>query len=256
MTAMTQGVIFLGTRQVGRRCLEILLAQRAALGLEVVEVVTKRPANAYLARNADLAAVASAAGIPVAEDLAPSGSPVEFILSVQHERVLSPDQLARVTRLAVNLHMAPLPEYRGAGQVSFAILNNESEFGTTLHLMEARVDAGGILAQRRFAIAADWTVQDLYEKTVEESVMMFTENLAPMMRGELRPRLQSEFQSGRPLRFYRRSDLPAHKQLNLQWPLERIDRTVRAFDMPGYEPAYVMFGNRRLYVRTRDLLAG
>jgi methionyl-tRNA formyltransferase len=59
----------------------------------------------------------------------------------------------------------PLPDYRGAGQYSFAILNDDREFGTTFHFMVPEVDAGAILGQRRFAIEPAWTVQDLYEKT-------------------------------------------------------------------------------------------
>jgi len=253
---MTRRVIFLGTRPVGRRCLEILLARAAALDCEVIQVVTRQPANPYLAQGADVAAVAARAGIPVASDLDPAGPRVEILLSIEHEDILTSDQLARASEQAINLHMSPLPDYRGAGQCSFAILNQDREFGTTLHLMEPRVDAGGILAQRRFAIDPDWTVKELYEKTANESVLLVEENLKAMIHGKLRPRPQGEFPGDLPRRFYKRSDIPKYKEIDPTWPIERIDRTVRAFDMPGYEPAYIQFGSRRLYMRTKDLSVG
>ena len=120
-------IIFLGTRAVGRRCLEILLKQAVALDCEVVEVVTKLPANPYLAEGTDPADVAIRAGIPVKSDFDPEGSPVHVLLSIEYGDILTPGQLARASEQAINLHMAPLPDYRGAGQCSFAILNEERE---------------------------------------------------------------------------------------------------------------------------------
>jgi len=161
---MSCKVIFLGTRPVGYHCLEYLLSRQSELDFEVVEVVTNLAENAFL--SADLGALAKGAGVSVAADFAPVGPSVDLLISVQHENVLTAAQLDRSSGQAVNLHMAPLPEYRGAGQFSFAILNGEKRFGTTLHAMETKVDAGPILAQQRFEIAPHWTVKDLYEHKI------------------------------------------------------------------------------------------
>lgn len=251
---MIRKIIFLGTRTVGRKCLEILLKQAAALDCEVVEVVTNQPANPYLAHGPKVADVAMDAGIPVKSRLETTGTPVHILLSVECEVVLTASQLARASEQAINLHMGPLPDYRGAGQCSFAILNGEVEFGTTLHLMVSKVDAGPILIRKIFPMHPDWNVQDLYENTVDESVRLFAENLPKMIRGQLKPILQSEFPDSCPRRFFKRSELSKYKKIEIGWSLEKIDRTVRAFDMPGHEPAYIQFQDRRLYMRTRDLV--
>ena len=132
-------------------------------------------------------------GFPVPRQFDPAGPPVDLLLSIEYEHILTAVQLARASGNAINLHMSPLPDYRGAGQCSFAILNQEKEFGTTFHFMVAKVDAGAILAQQRFAIEPAWTVQDLYEKTTEELILLFKENLAPLIHGQLAPQQQCDF---------------------------------------------------------------
>ena len=61
--------------------------------------------------------------------------------------------------------MAPLPEYKGCNQFSFAIIDEVNEFGTTIHEIEASIDSGPIIAEKRFFINNNLWVKDLYELT-------------------------------------------------------------------------------------------
>ena len=65
--------------------------------------------------------------------------------------------------------MAPLPEYRGCNQFSFAIVDGKKEFGTTLHKMEEGIDNGDIIAESRFDIPENCFVKELYELTYKTS---------------------------------------------------------------------------------------
>ena len=53
---------------------------------------------------------------------------------------------------AINFHDAPLPKYAGLHVTSWAIQNQESQFGVTWHEMSPTFDAGGILAQTIFSL--------------------------------------------------------------------------------------------------------
>jgi methionyl-tRNA formyltransferase len=48
----------------------------------------------------------------------------------------------------LNIHTSLLPKYRGPAPVLWAIRNGDPETGLTIHRMDARFDAGPILAQR------------------------------------------------------------------------------------------------------------
>src|SRR3989344_2919632 len=50
----------------------------------------------------------------------------------------------------INAHGSYLPEYRGAAQYFWYLLNNHSQFGVTLHYMNTGLDTGNIIIQQKF----------------------------------------------------------------------------------------------------------
>jgi methionyl-tRNA formyltransferase len=110
---------------------------------------------------------ASALGVPIFTDVSLEGvestittcRPDCTVISSYH-RIL-PARLMSHGRF-VNVHYAPLPEYRGRANVNWAIINGEPEAAITIHALALSVDSGNILYQKRLAIGADDTVTDLY----------------------------------------------------------------------------------------------
>ncbi len=245
-----KSILLLGGKQVGVSCFKHVLEHDESWGMSTVGIVAAQPRNPG-ERNHDLAELASRHGIPYYEDFPNELEGVDFLVSVQYHRVLSHREIEKARCLAVNLHMAPLPEYRGANQFSFAILNNEKEFGTTLHEMIPQVDAGDILVERRFRVEDDWSAKALYDKTVEESMKMFSEHIEEVLRMTIKGQPQRGVRRERPRYFYRKRDIEGFKEVDLHWPLEKIDRHVRAFDFPGFEPAYVLLEGQKIYLSRR-----
>lgn len=77
---------------------------------------------------------------------------ISFIVCNIVEEILNAEHIGHAKNIALNLHMAPLPEYRGCNQFSFAIADNKKEFGTTIHKMDTGIDHGNILFEKRFPI--------------------------------------------------------------------------------------------------------
>ena len=73
--------------------------------------------------------------IRVFDDIPDDVSNIDFLVSIQYHRKLRKSQLQLAKKKAINLHMAPLPEYRDQINFTYAILNGEKEFGTTIHEM-------------------------------------------------------------------------------------------------------------------------
>ena len=68
--------------------------------------------------------------------------------------------LARLGYGAFNFHPGP-PSYPGWAPAHFALYNQATEFGATVHVMVERVDAGPIIEAEMFAIPADISVLGL-----------------------------------------------------------------------------------------------
>ena len=74
---------------------------------------------------------------------------------------------ALATKAAMNFHSSYLPEYRG-GNITYApLINGEKTSGITAHILTEQLDAGPIIAQKRFYIESRETVRSL---TLKRSV--------------------------------------------------------------------------------------
>lgn len=240
----TKKVVFLGAKPIGYYCFEHLLQQRIKLDIEVTALLTgSRKAFgshhdlAELAHKEDIKLLSSLDDIP----------PCDIIYSVQHHEILKPEHIARARQSAVNLHMAPLPEYRGCNQFSFAIIDGQTEFGTTIHRIDARIDHGDILFQRRFAIPANCWVQQLYDLTLNESVSMFKESLEAVIRNNLDPMPQSLLEQDFGTSLHYRNEIDDLKIIDLSWDKEKIERHIRATSMPGFDPPYSLIGDKKVF---------
>lgn len=73
-------------------------------------------------------------------------------------RLLTPATLARVTCPVINYHAGICPAYRGMNGGYFALATGDHQnFGSTVHLVDAGVDTGGILYQQRLVPASSDT---------------------------------------------------------------------------------------------------
>lgn len=62
---------------------------------------------------------------------------------------------------ALNVHLAPLPAYRGRHPLQWALINGEKTFGITIHDMTDGYDAGPIRWQGEVDIEDGWSAREL-----------------------------------------------------------------------------------------------
>lgn len=237
-------LVFLGTKPIGYQCLEYLLAQQERLQVDITGLLTRR--RKEFGGADDLAALAEKNNIP----LLPSLDDIpecDIIYSIQHHEILKSRHIARARQIAVNLHMAPLPEYRGCNQFSFAILDGKKEFGTTIHAIDAGVDHGDILFQKRFPIPDHCWVNDLYERTFDASLKLFQQTLGHVISGNYNPVPQAVLEARYGTSTHYRHEINEIKQVDLSWDAEKIQRHIRATYMPGFEPPFFLLDGKKMY---------
>lgn len=243
-----KSILFLGSKPIGYQCLEYLLSVQDNLNVAVTGVLTQ--VRKEFRGSHDLAALAAAHGIPVIRSLEELPA-CDIIYSVQYHEILKQQHIDKAVQIAVNLHMAPLPEYRGCNQFSFAIIDGKAEFGATLHQIDTRIDHGDILAEKRFPIPEHCWVDELYRLTAEASLVLFKESLDMLVAGQYILIPQHGLVPDRGTSTHYRKDIAALKQIDLAWPADKIDRHIRATYMPGFEPPYAILGSRKIYFSTQ-----
>jgi len=236
----------MGAKEVGARCFEVLLEAMEAGEAEIVGVLT-RPTK--LDEGLSVEEFCEEYNLPRLESLDEylALPEVDVTISVQHDQILKKPHLEKPSDVAVNLHMAPLPEYRGCNQFTFAILDDANWFGTTIHVMEENIDAGDILFERRFRIPDNCWVEELYDQTVQESSDLFGEVLSDLLKGNYTRTPQEDLVDERGTTYHYRDEIEKVKKIDLSWDAERIQRHVRATAMPGFEQPYTVIAGQKVH---------
>jgi methionyl-tRNA formyltransferase len=244
VSALKKSVVFLGSKPIGYQCLQHLIDVKQALGVEIAGVLTQ--ARKEFGGSNDLAALAADNNIPLILSL-DEMPPCDIIYSVQYHQILKQHHIDKARQIAVNLHMAPLPEYRGSNQFSFAIVEGKTEFGTTIHRIDTRIDHGELLFEKRFPIPVNCWVSELYRLTEAASLALFKESLRAIVTGEYTLTPQRELAGSRGTALHFRKEMAELKQIDLSWDAEKIARHIRATAMPGFEPPYTIIDGQRVY---------
>lgn len=237
-------VIFLGSKPIGYECFAHLVAKREELGIEIIGLLTQ-PRKEF-GEGHDLAALAAENGITVFNTLDDMPE-CDILYSVQYHELLKAHHIGKAKQVAVNLHMAPLPEYRGSNQFSFAIIEQKKEFGTTIHIMKPGVDNGDILFQKRFPIPEDCWVNDLYDLTFKASLNLFRQTISHVIGGKYNTVAQDLLVNKYGTSMHYRNEMKALKVIDLKWDKEKIQRYIRATSMPGFEPPYCFIDGEKIY---------
>lgn len=241
-------ILFLGSKPIGYKCLDFLLQNAATLQCEVAGVLSNE--NQRFDNLLSIRKLTRNYGIPFIEELDAilEMKDIDFIISVQYHLILHQKHIDIANQMAINLHMAPLPEYRGCNQFSFAIFNQARTFGTTLHRLESGIDDGAIIAERRFKMENGQEVKPLYDKTFEESVFLFEENIGKILSGNYTLNNQANLIETRGLNTYYRKDISQLKEIDLNDSADVITRKVRATAMPGFEPPFAIVDGKKYYI--------
>lgn len=240
---MRKRIVFLGSKPIGYNCFSYLLSEKDRLNIEVSGLLTQ--ARKEFGDN-DLTALAGEYNVPVIAELKELPE-CDILYSVQYHEILKAEHINKARQIAVNLHMAPLPEYRGSNQFSYAIIENKTEFGTTIHRMDTRIDHGDIMFQKRFSIPANCWINDLYELTYDASLTLFRDTLADIVNNNYSLTPQSNLETLYGTSLHYRTEIAELKKIDLNWDSSKIERHIRATSMSGFEPPYCIINNEKVY---------
>lgn len=85
----------------------------------------------------------------------------------------------------INVHASLLPKYRGATPIQSALLNGEKETGITIMKMNEKLDAGGILSQKKINILDNENSETLFNKISSLSPELLTKTLIDFFEGKI-----------------------------------------------------------------------
>lgn len=170
---------------------------------------------------------------------------------------LFPKKLVEKENLKIiNFHNALLPAYPGRNAPSWVIFMGEKETGITWHYVNAGVDEGNIIIQKRCAIDADVKAYELAEQLMRLAYEAFLECFDAILQERAEAKVQ-HFDAGR--RMYRSSEVPADGFFEMKEEPARIYRLLRSLDYGKngiFPPAQTVIDGKRAEVLRYRKVAG
>ena len=113
-----------------------------------------------------------------------AGGP-EWVASAGFMRILGPRFLSRFPDRVLNTHPALLPSFPGAHAVRDALAHGVTVTGCTVHLVDAGVDTGPVIAQRAVDVLPGDTETELHERIKTHERSLLVDALTAAARGRI-----------------------------------------------------------------------
>lgn len=151
----------------------------------------------------------------------------------------------------INCHAGKLPFYRGRNILSWALINDEKEFGITVHYVDEGIDTGDVILQRCYPICDADDYATLLERAYEGCADTLYDAIKAIQRDEVRPIAQSSIH---PLGFYCSVRQEGDERLDWNQGSRDVFNFVRAICRPGPQ-ARTFLGEREIRIGKVEYLA-
>lgn len=132
----------------------------------------------------------------------------------------------------INCHAGKLPLYRGRNILNWALINDETEFGITVHYVDEGIDTGDIILQNCHPITDNDDYSSLLQRAYKECANILYDAIKLIQSGKVKPIIQSDIDE---LGFYCVARKEGDERLCWNQKSRDIFNFVRAICRPGPE---------------------
>ena len=130
----------------------------------------------------------------------------------------------------INCHAGKLPFYRGRNVLNWVLINDEKEFGITVHFVDEGIDTGDIILQKSFQITDQDDYKTLLEKAYSECANILYDSLLLFRKGDVKTQKQNKIH---PIGFYCNERKKGDEIINWNQKSREIFNFIRAICKPG-----------------------
>ncbi len=171
-------------------------------------------------------------------------------LSCRFGKIIKKEVIDVFNKGIINMHGGLLPEFAGLYSCNFSVLYGAEKGGGTLHYIDEGIDTGDILRRCEFDIEDGDTGYTVFQKTQKVLFENMMEIIPLVLEDKIEAYPMKELvEKGYESRYFNKSSIFSYKEIKPEMSEEELLRTVRAFDFPGYEPAYMVINEQKVYLR-------
>jgi methionyl-tRNA formyltransferase len=150
----------------------------------------------------------------------------------------------------INCHAGKLPFYRGRNILNWVLINDEKEFGITVHYIDEGIDTGDIILQRTFPITDEDNYKTLLDLSYKECASILYDAIKIIQSGIINPIKQKDIH---PVGFYCGIRSDGDEIINWNNSSRDIFNFVRALCYPG-PIARTFFNNEEIKINKAKII--
>ena len=158
----------------------------------------------------------------------------------------------------INCHAGKLPFYRGRNILNWALINDEKEFGITVHFIDEGIDTGDIILQRTYPISDEDTYETLLNLAYVECATILYDAIKLFQTDEVQALKQ---ESIHPVGLYCGRRCMGDEIINWQQSSRDLYNFIRSICSPGPRATTSLNGvsvtiNRSIFIKNAPIYKG
>lgn len=154
----------------------------------------------------------------------------ELFVSMSFDQILKRDILIASNKGFINCHAGALPFYRGRNILNWVLINDEPEFGVTVHYIDEGIDTGDIILQKMSKITDGDDYASLLARAINLCAELLHEALVLISNDSVLRTKQKEIH---PVGHYCSRRRDGDEWIDWSWPSRRVFNFIRAIGPPG-----------------------
>ncbi|WP_195600413.1 formyltransferase family protein [Longibaculum muris] len=172
-------------------------------------------------------------------------------ISCRFGKIIKKQVIDLFSKGIVNMHGGLLPEFGGLYSCNYSILYKSKIGGGTIHYIDEGIDTGNILRRCEFDITDNDTGYTVFQKTQVALYENMIELIPKILNNTVEVKTIQELKEiGYECRYFNKNSILEYKEIvDQDFESDNLLYKVRAFDFPGYEPAYYICNGKKIYMR-------
>ncbi len=156
----------------------------------------------------------------------------DLFVSMSFNQIFRKELLSSPPLKTINCHAGRLPFYRGRNILNWALINDEREFGITVHFVDEGIDTGDIILQRCYSITDVDDYASLLERAYSGCAVILHDAIKAINEGSVKPIAQKSIH---PVGFYCSARRDGDERIEWNKNSRDVFNFVRAICRPGPE---------------------
>ena len=174
----------------------------------------------------------------------------DIFVSMSFDQILKRELYSHPRLGTINCHAGKLPFYRGRNVLNWALINDEKEFGITVHYIDEGVDTGDILLQQTYPISDQDDYGSLLKKAHDECPIILYEAIKLIKSGKIKTISQDSISSQGSICSQRK---PGDEIIDWNWSSREVFNFVRALTDPG-PLAQTRLNGRKVSIKRAEMV--